>query len=39
MLGMSGMKEAVLLELQRIPGVGKRISEDLWDPGIRSISI
>ena len=31
-------KNAVLLELRRIPGVGKRISEDLWNLGIRSIS-
>ncbi|MBC7962216.1 MAG: helix-hairpin-helix domain-containing protein [Steroidobacteraceae bacterium] len=31
-------KKAVLLELLRIPGVGKRISEDLWNLGIRSIS-
>lgn len=32
------MKQAVLQELQRIPGVGKRIAEDLWNLDIRSIS-
>jgi len=31
------MKDSVLLNLQSIPGVGKKISEDLWNIGIRSI--
>ena len=31
-------KEKVLQELRTIPGVGKSISLDLWDLGIRSIS-
>jgi hypothetical protein len=31
-------KSAVLQELQRIPGVGLRIAEDLWKLGFRSIN-
>ena len=31
------MKDSILKELQRIPGVGKEISEDLWNIGIRSV--
>ncbi|MGA2296860.1 MAG: helix-hairpin-helix domain-containing protein [FCB group bacterium] len=30
-------KVQILKELQTIPGVGKSISQDLWDLGIRSI--
>ena len=26
-----GVKDAALKELQKIPGVGKMIAEDLWD--------
>jgi hypothetical protein len=29
---------AVLAELQTIPGIGKSISEDLWNIGIRGIT-
>jgi hypothetical protein len=35
---MIGEKKDVLKELQTIPGIGKSISEDLYDIGIRSIS-
>jgi nucleotidyltransferase/DNA polymerase involved in DNA repair len=31
------MKDSILKELRRIPGVGKEISEDLWNIGIRSV--
>ncbi|MFC1476916.1 helix-hairpin-helix domain-containing protein [candidate division KSB1 bacterium] len=31
------MQESVLKELQQIPGIGKSISQDLWDIGIRGI--
>lgn len=31
-------KKDILKEIQRIPGVGKSISEDLWDLGYRSVS-
>jgi hypothetical protein len=31
-------KRSALKELQEIPGVGKAISEDLWDLGIKRIS-
>jgi hypothetical protein len=31
------MKNSVLKDLQIIPGVGKEISEDLWNIGIRSV--
>lgn len=31
-------KETILKELQQIPGVGKSISQDLHDLGIRSIN-
>lgn len=31
-------KKAVLRDFQIIPGVGKRISEDLWDLGLRKVS-
>ncbi len=30
-------KSDILKELQEIPGVGKSISEDLWELGIRSV--
>ncbi len=30
-------KQKILIELQKIPGVGKTIAKDLWDLGIRSI--
>jgi len=30
-------KQAVLKELRRMPGVGKRIAEDLWNLGFRSV--
>ncbi|PJZ71505.1 pathogenicity locus [Leptospira perolatii] len=33
---MSHDKAAVLKELRTLPGVGKSISEDLWNLGIRS---
>ena len=32
------MKAQKLKELQRIPGVGKSISEDLWNIGVRSLT-
>jgi hypothetical protein len=31
------LKQSVLRELQQIPGVGKKIAEDLWTLGIRSV--
>jgi hypothetical protein len=31
------MKNSALKDLQRIPGVGKVISKDLWNIGIRSV--
>lgn len=31
------MKESFSEQLQQIPGVGKRIAQDMWDIGIRSI--
>jgi hypothetical protein len=31
-------KQSALQELQQIPGVGKKIAEDLWTVGIRSIA-
>ncbi|MGD9505536.1 MAG: helix-hairpin-helix domain-containing protein [Syntrophobacteraceae bacterium] len=31
------MDKSVLRELQRIPGVGPRIAEDLWGLGCRSV--
>lgn len=31
-------KQAVLSEFRQVPGVGKSISEDLWDLGLRSVS-
>jgi recombinational DNA repair protein RecR len=30
-------KQSVLSELRQIPGVGKKIAEDLWTLGIRSV--
>ena len=30
-------KQATLKEFQRIPGVGKSISQDLWNLGLRSM--
>lgn len=31
------LKESVLKALQQIPGVGRKIAEDLWDLGVRSV--
>jgi len=31
------MKQSVLKEFEQIPGVGKKISTDLWDMGLRSV--
>ena len=31
------MKDSLFKNLQRIPGVGKEISEDLWNIGIKSV--
>lgn len=31
-------KQAVLRELRQIPGVGKSISEDLWNLGLRGVA-
>ncbi len=31
------MKKSALSELQQIPGVGKKISENLWNLGFRSV--
>jgi hypothetical protein len=31
-------KQMVLREFRQIPGVGKRIAEDLWNLGLRSVS-
>jgi hypothetical protein len=33
-----GMKQQSLKQLQEIPGVGKSISEDLWELGIRRVA-
>lgn len=30
-------KQATIKEFQRIPGVGKSISQDLWNLGLRSV--
>ncbi len=30
-------KQAVLSEFRQVPGVGKRIAEDLWNLGLRSV--
>jgi hypothetical protein len=35
---MKTTKQTAIKELQRIPGVGKSISNDLWDLGLRSIA-
>lgn len=32
------MKQAILKQLQVIPGVGKSISQDLYDLGVRSVA-
>jgi Pathogenicity locus len=32
------LKQEVLKEFRQIPGVGKRIAEDLWNLGLRSIN-
>jgi hypothetical protein len=32
------LKRLALKQLQKIPGVGKSISEDLWELGIRSVN-
>src|SRR5260221_11884515 len=31
-------KQSILREFRQIPGVGKRIAEDLWNLGLRSVS-
>jgi len=31
------MKQTILKELEQIPGVGKKIAEDLWNLGFRSV--
>jgi len=31
------MKQSVLKEFEQIPGVGKKISQDLWSMGLRSV--
>lgn len=31
-------KQQALRDLRRIPGVGVKIAEDLWNPGFRSVS-
>ncbi len=31
-------KQAILREFRQVPGVGKRIAEDLWNLGLRSVS-
>ncbi len=31
-------KKTILKNFQKIPGVGKEISEDLWDLGVRKVS-
>ncbi len=31
------MKETAIRDLHQIPGVGKRIAEDLWNLGFRSV--
>ena len=36
-MGLMPLKEQVLKELQKIPGVGKSIAGDLYDLGFRSI--
>ena len=33
-----GLKRQSLMRLQEIPGVGKSISEDLWELGIRRVA-
>lgn len=35
---MKTTKQTAIKELQRIPGVGKSIANDLWDLGLRSIA-
>ena len=37
-MNISGTKQQGLKELQRIPGVGKSISIDLWNLGFRSVA-
>ncbi len=34
---MTTTKPAVLKELQQIPGIGKKMAEDLWNLGIHSV--
>jgi len=31
------MKQSILKEFEQIPGIGKKISKDLWDMGLRSV--
>ena len=35
---MASVRESALRDLQRIPGVGKRVSEDLYSLGFRSVA-
>lgn len=35
---MKTTKQTAIKELQRVPGVGKSIANDLWDLGLRSIA-
>jgi Pathogenicity locus len=37
-LAVEDGKQSVLREFRQIPGVGKRIAEDLWNLGLRSVS-
>ena len=34
---MLDLKQDALKDLQRIPGIGKSLSQDLWNLGIRSV--
>jgi len=34
---MPDLKQSALKDLQRIPGIGKSLSEDLWKLGIQSV--
>jgi len=35
--GSENMKESILKEFRKIPGIGKAMAEDLWDLGFRSV--
>ena len=30
-------QQSILMQFQKIPGVGKKVSQDLWDLGFRSL--